>query len=122
EGIPWKGNYTSWLEQKAKRLELEEKGSTKRRKTLERELEWVRMSPKARQAKSKARLSAYENLLNQDVKQKEEKLEIFIPNGPRLGDKVITARGVTKAFGEKILFEDLDFSLPPNGIVGVIGP
>jgi len=122
EGIPWKGNYTSWLEQKAKRLELEEKGSTKRRKTLERELEWVRMSPKARHAKSKARLSAYENLLNQDVKQKEEKLEIFIPNGPRLGDKVITARGVTKAFGEKILFEDLDFSLPPNGIVGVIGP
>jgi ATP-binding cassette ChvD family protein len=122
EGIPWKGNYTSWLEQKAKRLELEEKGSTKRRKTLERELEWVRMSPKARHAKSKARLSAYENLLNQDVKQKEEKLEIFIPNGPRLGDKVITARGVTKAFGERILFEDLDFSLPPNGIVGVIGP
>ena len=122
EGIPWKGNYTSWLEQKAKRLELEEKGSTKRRKTLERELEWVRMSPKARHAKSKASLSAYENLLNQDVKQKEEKLEIFIPNGPRLGDKVITARGVTKAFGEKILFEDLDFSLPPNGIVGVIGP
>ena len=122
EGIPWKGNYTSWLEQKAKRLELEEKGSTKRRKTLERELEWVRMSPKARHAKSKARLSAYENLLNQDVKQKEEKLEIFIPNGPRLGDKVITARGVTKAFGEKILFEDLDFSLPPNGIEGVIGP
>jgi len=122
EGIPWKGNYTSWLEQKAKRLELEEKGSTKRRKTLERELEWVRMSPKARHAKSKARLSAYENLLNQDVKQKEEKLEIFIPNGPRLGDKVITAKGVTKAFGERILFEDLDFSLPPNGIVGVIGP
>ncbi len=122
EGIPWKGNYTSWLEQKAKRLELEEKGSTKRRKTLERELEWVRMSPKARHAKSKARLSAYENLLNQDVKQKEEKLEIFIPNGPRLGDKVIIARGVTKAFGDRILFEDLDFSLPPNGIVGVIGP
>ena len=122
EGIPWKGNYTSWLEQKSKRLELEEKGSTKRRKTLERELEWVRMSPKARHAKSKARLSAYENLLNQDVKQKEEKLEIFIPNGPRLGDRVITAKGVTKAFGERILFEDLDFSLPPNGIVGVIGP
>jgi len=122
EGIPWKGNYSSWLEQKSKRLELEEKGSTKRRKTLERELEWVRMSPKARHAKSKARLSAYENLLNQDVKQKEEKLEIFIPNGPRLGDKVITAKGVTKAFGERILFEDLDFSLPPNGIVGVIGP
>ena len=122
EGIPWKGNYSSWLEQKARRLELEEKGSTKRRKTLERELEWVRMSPKARHAKSKARLSAYENLLNQDVKQKEEKLEIFIPNGPRLGDRVITARGVAKAFGEKILFEDLDFCLPPNGIVGVIGP
>lgn len=122
EGIPWKGNYTSWLEQKAKRLELEEKGSARRRKTLERELEWVRMSPKARHAKSKARLSAYENLLNQDVKQKEEKLEIFIPNGPRLGDKVISARGVTKAFGDRILFEDLDFSLPPNGIVGVIGP
>lgn len=122
EGIPWKGNYSSWLEQKAKRLEMEEKGSARRRKTLERELEWVRMSPKARHAKSKARLSAYENLLNQDVKQKEEKLEIFIPNGPRLGDKVINARGVTKAFGEKILFEDLDFSLPPNGIVGVIGP
>ncbi len=122
EGIPWKGNYSSWLEQKSKRLELEEKGTTKRRKTLERELEWVRMSPKARHAKSKARLSAYENLLNQDVKQKEEKLEIFIPNGPRLGDRVITAKGVTKAFGERILFEDLDFSLPPNGIVGIIGP
>jgi len=122
EGIPWKGNYSSWLEQKAKRLEMEEKGSVRRRKTLERELEWVRMSPKARHAKSKARLSAYENLLNQDVKQKEEKLEIFIPNGPRLGDKVINARGVTKAFGDRILFEDLDFSLPPNGIVGVIGP
>jgi len=122
EGIPWKGNYTSWLEQKAKRLEMEEKGSVRRRKTLERELEWVRMSPKARHAKSKARLSAYENLLNQDVKQKEEKLEIFIPNGPRLGDKVINARGVKKAFGDRILFEDLDFRLPPNGIVGVIGP
>jgi ATP-binding cassette ChvD family protein len=122
EGIPWKGNYSSWLEQKAKRLELEEKGSVRRRKTLERELEWVRMSPKARHAKAKARLSAYENLLNQDVKQKEDKLEIFIPNGPRLGDKVINARGVTKAFGDKILFEGLDFSLPPNGIVGVIGP
>ena len=122
EGIPWKGNYTSWLEQKAKRLAMEEKGSVRRRKTLERELEWVRMSPKARHAKSKARLSAYENLLNQDVKQKEEKLEIFIPNGPRLGDKVINARGVKKAFGDRILFEDLDFRLPPNGIVGVIGP
>jgi sulfate-transporting ATPase len=122
EGIPWKGNYSSWLEQKAKRLEQEEKGNIRRRKTLERELEWVRMSPKARHAKSKARLSAYENLLNQDVKQKEEKLEIFIPNGPRLGDKVIRAKGVTKAFGDKVLFEDLEFSLPPNSIVGVIGP
>ena len=122
EGIPWRGNYSSWLEQKAGRLELEEKGNVKRRKTLERELEWVRMSPKARRAKSKARLSAYENLLNQDVKQKEEKLEIFIPNGPRLGDKVIKAMGVSKAFGDKVLFEDLEFNLPPNGIVGVIGP
>ncbi len=122
EGIPWKGNYTSWLEQKTKRLELEEKGNVKRRKTLEHELEWVRMSPKARRAKSKARLSAYESLLNQDVKQKEDKLEIFIPNGPRLGDKVIKAKGVSKGFGEKILFEDLEFNLPPNGIVGVIGP
>jgi len=122
EGIPWKGNYTSWLEQKSKRLELEEKGNVKRRRTLERELEWVRMSPKARHAKSKARLSAYENLLNQDVKQKEDKLEIFIPNGPRLGDKVIKAVGVSKSFGERILFENLEFNLPPNGIVGVIGP
>jgi energy-dependent translational throttle protein EttA len=122
EGIPWKGNYTSWLEQKTKRLELEEKGNVKRRKTLEHELEWVRMSPKARRAKSKARLSAYESLLNQDVKQKEDKLEIFIPNGPRLGDKVIKANGVSKGFGDKILFEDLEFNLPPNGIVGVIGP
>ena len=122
EGIPWKGNYTSWLEQKSKRLELEEKGNVKRRKTLEHELEWVRMSPKARHAKSKARLSAYENLLNQDVKQKEDKLEIFIPNGPRLGDKVILARGVSKAFDDKALFEGLEFNLPPNGIVGVIGP
>jgi len=122
EGIPWKGNYSSWLEQKAKRLELEEKGNVKRRKTLEHELEWVRMSPKARRAKSKARLSAYENLLNQDVKQKEDKLEIFIPNGPRLGDKVILAKRVSKAFGDKILFENLEFNLPPNGIVGVIGP
>ena len=122
EGIPWKGNYTSWLEQKSKRLELEEKGNVRRRKTLEHELEWVRMSPKARRAKSKARLSAYENLLNQDVKQKEEKLEIFIPNGPRLGDKVIRAKGVSKAFGDKNLFEGLEFNLPPNGIVGVIGP
>jgi ATP-binding cassette ChvD family protein len=122
EGIPWKGNYSSWLEQKAKRLEVEEKGNVKRRKILERELEWVRMSPKARHAKSKARLGAYENLLNQDVKQKEEKLEIFIPNGPRLGDKVIEAKSVTKAFDDRVLFENLDFTLPPNGIVGVIGP
>ncbi|HZY25846.1 MAG TPA: energy-dependent translational throttle protein EttA [Bacteroidales bacterium] len=122
EGIPWKGNYSSWLEQKAKRLESEEKGNVKRRKILERELEWVRMSPKARHAKSKARLGAYENLLNQDVKQKEDKLEIFIPNGPRLGDKVIEASSVSKSFDDKLLFEDLEFSLPPNGIVGVIGP
>ena len=122
EGIPWKGNYSSWLEQKAKRLEVEEKGNVKRRKILERELEWVRMSPKARHAKSKARLGAYENLLNQDVKAKEEKLEIFIPNGPRLGDKVIQALKVAKSFGDKLLFDDLGFNLPPNGIVGVIGP
>jgi energy-dependent translational throttle protein EttA len=122
EGIPWKGNYSSWLEQKTKRLATEEKGNIKRRKILERELEWVRMSPKARHAKSKARLGAYENLLNQDVKQKEEKLEIFIPNGPRLGDKVIEATALSKSFNEKLLFEDLEFSLPPNGIVGVIGP
>ncbi|HPY67872.1 MAG TPA: energy-dependent translational throttle protein EttA [Bacteroidales bacterium] len=122
EGIPWKGNYSSWLEQKARRLEIEEKGNIKRKKMLERELEWVRMSPKARHAKSKARLGAYENLLNQDVKQKEEKLEIFIPNGPRLGNKVIKASNVSKSFGDKILFEDLDFDLPRNGIVGVIGP
>jgi energy-dependent translational throttle protein EttA len=122
EGIPWKGNYSSWLEQKARRLESEEKGNVKRRKILERELEWVRMSPKARHAKSKARLGAYENLLNQDVKQKEDKLEIFIPNGPRLGDKVIVAEQVSKSFDEKLLFENLEFNLPPNGIVGVIGP
>jgi sulfate-transporting ATPase len=122
EGIPWKGNYSSWLEQKTKRLESEEKGNVKRRKILERELEWVRMSPKARHAKSKARLGAYENLLNQDIKQKEDKLEIFIPNGPRLGDKVIEATSVSKSFDDKLLFEDLEFSLPPNGIVGVIGP
>ena len=122
EGIPWKGNYSSWLEQKSKRLEMEEKAASKRRLTLERELEWVRMSPKARHAKSKARLAAYENLLKEDVKQKEEKLEIFIPNGPRLGEKVIEAKGVSKAFGDRILFEDLNFVLPPNGIVGVIGP
>jgi energy-dependent translational throttle protein EttA len=122
EGIPWKGNYSSWLEQKAKRLEVEEKGNVKRRKILERELDWVRMSPKARHAKSKARLGAYENLLNQDVKQKEEKLEIFIPNGPRLGDKVIRSVKVAKSFGDKLLFDELEFNLPPNGIVGVIGP
>lgn len=122
EGIPWKGNYSSWLEQKARRLEVEEKGNVKRRKILERELEWVRMSPKARHAKSKARLGAYENLLNQDVKAKEDKLEIFIPNGPRLGDKVIAASHVAKSFGDKLLFDDLEFRLPPNGIVGVIGP
>ncbi|MFO7621679.1 MAG: energy-dependent translational throttle protein EttA [Bacteroidales bacterium] len=122
EGIPWKGNYSSWLEQKARRLEVEEKGNVKRRKILERELEWVRMSPKARHAKSKARLGAYENLLNQDVKAKEEKLEIFIPNGPRLGDKVIASSHVAKSFGDKLLFDNLEFRLPPNGIVGVIGP
>ncbi len=122
EGIPWKGNYSSWLEQKSKRLEMEEKGVSKRRKTLERELEWVKMSPKARQAKSKARLGAYEKLLIEDVKQKEDKLELFIPNGPRLGDKVIEAHGVSKAYGDRLLFEGLDFVLPPNGIVGVIGP
>ena len=122
EGIPWKGNYSSWLEQKTKRMELEEKTASKRRKTLERELEWVRMAPKARQAKGKARLNSYDKLLNEDVKEKEEKLEIFIPNGPRLGNKVIEAVGVRKAFGEKLLFDNLNFSLPPNGIVGVIGP
>ncbi|MBP5474621.1 MAG: energy-dependent translational throttle protein EttA [Bacteroidales bacterium] len=122
EGIPWKGNYSSWLEQKARRLELEEKGNIKRRRILERELEWVRMSPKARHAKSKARLGAYEKLLNQDVKQGEEKLEIFIPNGPRLGNKVIVAKDVSKCFGDRLLFKDLNFDLPPNGIVGVIGP
>ncbi|GHT68415.1 energy-dependent translational throttle protein EttA [Bacteroidia bacterium] len=122
EGIPWKGNYTSWLEQKTKRLEQEEKQESKRRKTLERELEWVRMNPKARQAKSKARLSAYDKMLNEDAKSKEEKLEIFIPNGPRLGNKVIVANGISKAFGDKLLFENLSFSLPPAGIVGIIGP
>jgi sulfate-transporting ATPase len=122
EGIPWKGNYSGWLEQKAKRLEMEEKHHSKRRKTLERELEWVRMAPKARQAKSKARLSAYESLMQEDVKDKEEKLEIFIPNGPRLGEKVIEAHEVAKAFDDKLLFDDLDFKLPRNGIVGVIGP
>ena len=122
EGIPWKGNYSSWLEQKTKRMEQEEKSASKRRKTLERELEWVRMAPKARQAKGKARLNSYEQMLNEEQKQHEEKLEIFIPNGPRLGNKVIEARHVKKAFGEKVLFDDLNFTLPPNGIVGVIGP
>ena len=122
EGIPWKGNYSSWLEQKSQRLALEEKQASKRRKTLERELEWVRMAPKARQAKGKARLNSYDKLMNEDVKAKEEKLEIFIPNGPRLGNKVIEAHNVAKAFGDKLLFDDLNFSLPPNGIVGVIGP
>ena len=122
EGIPWKGNYTSWLEQKTKRMEQEEKQASKRRKTLERELEWINMAPKARHAKGKARLNSYEQLLNQDTKEREEKLEIFIPNGPRLGNKVIEAIGVKKAFGDKLLFDDLNFMLPPNGIVGVIGP
>ena len=122
EGIPWEGNYSSWLEQKAKRLEQEEKQASKRRKTLERELEWVRMAPKARQAKSKARLKAYDRMMDEDVKEKEEKLEIFIPNGPRLGNKVIEAEHVAKAFGDKVLFDDLEFKLPPAGIVGVIGP
>ncbi len=122
EGIPWKGNYSSWLEQKTKRMEQEEKSASKRRKTLERELEWVRMAPKARQAKGKVRLNSYEQMLNEEQKQHEEKLEIFIPNGPRLGNKVIEARHVKKAFGEKVLFDDLNFTLPPNGIVGVIGP
>lgn len=122
EGIPWKGNYSSWLEQKARRLEMEEKAESRRRKTLERELEWVRMAPKARQAKSKARLNAYEKLLGEDVRVKEERLEIFIPNGPRLGQKVIEARQVVKAYGDKLLFENLNFILPPAGIVGVIGP
>ena len=122
EGIPWKGNYSSWLEQKTRRMEQEEKTASKRRKTLERELEWVRMAPKARQAKGKARLNSYEQMLNEEQKQREEKLEIFIPNGPRLGNKVIEAKHVAKAFGDKVLFADLNFSLPPNGIVGVIGP
>lgn len=122
EGIPWEGNYSSWLEQKANRLALEEKQASKRRKTLERELEWVRMAPKARQAKSKARLKAYDRMMDEDVKEKEEKLEIYIPNGPRLGSKVIEAHHVAKAYGERVLFDDLDFSLPPAGIVGVIGP
>jgi len=122
EGIPWKGNYTSWLEQKTKRMEMEEKQASKRRKTLERELEWVRMSPKARQSKGKARLNSYDKLLNEDQKVKEESLELFIPNGPRLGNKVLEVQGVSKAFGSKLLFDNLTFTLPPNGIVGIIGP
>lgn len=122
EGIPWQGNYSSWLEQKTKRMAMEEKQASKRHKTLERELEWVRMAPKARQAKGKARLNSYDRLLNEDQKQREERLEIFIPNGPRLGQKVIEATGLSKAFGKKQLFKDLNFTLPPNGIVGVIGP
>jgi len=122
EGIPWKGNYSSWLEQKTQRMAQEEKTESKRRKTLQRELEWIRMAPKARQAKGKARLNSYEQLLNADVKEKEEKLEIYIPNGPRLGNKVIEAHHVAKAFGDKLLYDDLNFTLPPNGIVGVIGP
>lgn len=122
EGIPWKGNYSSWLDQKTKRMAQEEKQASKRRKTLERELEWINMAPKARQAKGKARLNSYEKLLNEDQKEREAKLEIFIPNGPRLGNKVIEAHHVAKAFGDKLLFDDLNFMLPPNGIVGVIGP
>lgn len=122
EGIPWKGNYSSWLDQKTKRMALEEKTESNRRKTLERELEWVRMAPKARHAKGKARLNAYEQLLNSDSKEKIERLEIFIPNGPRLGNKVVEAVKVSKAYGDKLLFENLEFHLPPNGIVGVIGP
>ncbi len=122
EGIPWKGNYSSWLEQKTNRMAQEEKQASKRRKTLERELEWIRMAPKARHAKQKARLESYDRMLNEEQKEREEKLEIFIPNGPRLGNKVINAEGVAKSFGDKLLFEDLNFMLPPNGIVGVIGP
>ena len=122
DGIPWKGNYSSWLDQKTARMAMEEKTESKRRKTLERELEWVRMAPKARHAKGKARLASYEKLLNEDVKEKEEKLEIYIPNGDRLGNKVIEAKNITKAYGDKLLFENLSFSLPPAGIVGVIGP
>ncbi|MEG2759354.1 MAG: ATP-binding cassette domain-containing protein, partial [Rikenellaceae bacterium] len=121
EGIPWEGNYSSWLDQKTQRMASEEKQASKRRKTLERELEWVRMTPKARQAKSKARLGAYDKMLNEDGRQKEEKLEIFIPNGPRLGDMVIEANGITKSYGNKVLFNNLTFKLPPAGIVGVIG-
>ncbi len=122
EGIPWKGNYSSWLDQKTKRMEQEEKVASKRRKTLQRELEWVRMAPKARQAKGKARLNSYDKLLNEDQKEREQHLEIFIPNGPRLGAKVIEAQGVSKSFGDKVLYTDLNFTLPPNGIIGVIGP
>lgn len=122
EGIPWRGNYSSWLDQKTQRMAQEEKQASKRRKTLERELEWIRMAPKARQAKGKARLNSYEALLNEDQKERETKLEIFIPNGPRLGNKVIEAQHVAKAFGDRLLFDDLNFMLPPNGIVGVIGP
>ena len=122
EGIPWEGNYSSWLEQKTKRMAQEEKVASKRRKALERELEWVRMAPKARQAKGKARLNSYDKMLNEEQKEREEKLEIFIPNGPRLGNKVIEAHGLNKAYGDKVLIKDLDFMLPPNGIVGVIGP
>ena len=122
EGIPWKGNYSSWLDQKTKRMAQEEKAASKRRKTLERELEWVRMAPKARQAKGKARLNSYDRLLNEDQKEKEQHLEIFIPNGPRLGNNVIEAQGISKSFGEKVLYKDLTFTLPPAGIIGVIGP
>jgi ATP-binding cassette ChvD family protein len=122
EGIPWKGNYSSWLEQKTERLKQEEKQKSKRHKTLERELEWVRMSPKGRHSKSKARLENYEKLLNEEQKSKEEKLELFIPNGPRLGDVVIDSFGISKSFDDKLLYENLDFKLPPNGIVGIIGP
>ena len=122
EGIPWKGNYSSWLEQKTKRLEQEEKQATKRRKTLERELEWVRMNPKGRQAKSKARLSSYDKLMNEEQKDKEQRLEIYIPNGPRLGTNVIEAEHVKKGFGDRLLYEDLNFNLPPAGIVGIVGP
>lgn len=122
EGIPWKGNYSSWLEQKTERLAQEEKSESKRRKTLERELEWIRMAPKARHAKGKARLNAYEKLLNEENKEKEQRLELFIPNGPRLGDRVIEVQNLSKAFGDKVLFEDLSFSVPPNAVVGIIGP
>ena len=122
EGIPWKGNYSGWLDQKTARMALEEKQASKRRKTLERELEWIRMAPSARHAKGKARLNSYDALMNEDQKEREEKLEIFIPNGPRLGNKVINAIDVSKAFEEKLLFENLNFMLPPNGIVGIIGP